>query len=464
MRRRTIVFYTTLILPSQLLLLLLLMWSADLSITTSVLIASLITSFILVLAAAWYTDQKVGSVEQLAVALEAKARDSTHQLLLPESHGMVGRVVHAIRQIEYKGEKQRAKRLRDNDRLLSVLTNMADGVVILNASGRVRLLNPAAERLLDVEADIAIGRTFIQVARDHRIAELWQQSQETSTEVSQALELVGNQFVQVVLTPFLKGVARGYLVLIQDLTEMHHLQTVRQDFVANVSHELRTPLASLRALTDTLIDGALDDPPAAQHFLKQIEVEVDSMNQVVQELLDLSLLEAGKSPLTRDSITPYDLIVPTVERLQPQATKAQVGLQVDVPTMLPLFNVDVLKLQLVTINLMQNAIKFTPSGGEIRVSAIEQNGSIIVTVKDNGVGIADEDLGRIFERFYKSDRARAGGGTGLGLAIAKHIVQAHNGQIWVEHNEQRGSKFSFSVPISQNSRTQWPVSKITKPA
>jgi len=446
MRWRTTISYALFILPAFLFLLFILAWTSNLSITPFSLLISFFIALSIAVASMWHTQRQIGPIEELTSVLESMARNHSTVSHLPESGGNVGRIVYAIRRIEDKRDKQALKRRREKDRLLTVLTYMADGVIILNGSGRVRMLNPAAERLLDMRAEVAVGRTFIQVARDHRIASLWSECVESSTEVSDALEIAGNQFVQIILTPFLKGVARGYLVLIQDLTETRHLQTVRQDFVANVSHELRTPLASLRALAETLTDGALDDPPAARHFLQRIEVEVDAMSQVVQELLDLSLLEAGKTPLGRDKISPYDLIVPSVERLRPQAEKVKVDLQVNVPTLLPLVNADVVKLQQVAINLVHNAIKFTPAGGQISVSTVEQNGSIVVTIADNGVGIADEDLGRVFERFYKSDRARAGGGTGLGLAIAKHIVQAHNGQIWVEHNDRQGSRFSFSIP------------------
>lgn len=446
MHWRTIVYYSVLIVSALFVFLLFLNQTANLSLNRSSLLGLLLFSFILILLVSRHTERKVGSLAQLTSALEAINLHSKELTALPESEGEVGRVVYAIRKILNKRGQQAVKSARDHDRLMTVLTYMADGVIILNRSGRVRLLNPAAERLLDAEADSAVGRTFIQAARDHRIATLWQQCQERQEEVTQALELVGNRFVQVVITPFLKGAARGYLVLIQDLTEMRHLQTVRQDFVANVSHELRTPLASLRALAETLNDGALDDPPAARRFLQRIEVEVDAMSQVVQELLDLSLIEAGKARLTVDSIPPYLLILPPVERLQPQAGKAEIDLYVDVPTTLPTLKVDVSHIQQVIMNLIHNAIKFTPPGGQIIVAAEEKHETLHVTVTDTGVGIAPEDVGRLFERFYKSDRARAGGGTGLGLAIAKHIVQAHGGRIWVESNEGQGSKFTFSLP------------------
>jgi two-component system, OmpR family, phosphate regulon sensor histidine kinase PhoR len=236
----------------------------------------------------------------------------------------------------------------------------------------------------------------------------------------------------------------------QDLTRLHQLQTIRQDFISNISHELRTPIASLRALVETLSDGALEDTVAAHRFLRHMEVEVDALAQMVQELLDLARIESGKAPLQIAAVPALDLLRHGTERLSAQAARSQVTLQMDTPTELPIVHVDAGRVEQVITNLIHNAIKFTPPGGEIRVSAtIGDAQTLVIKVADTGVGIAPDDLPRIFERFYKADRARSGGGTGLGLAIAKHIVQAHGGRIWVESRLGKGSTFFFTLPLSQ---------------
>lgn len=329
-----------------------------------------------------------------------------------------------------------------------VLNHIGDGVIILNKSGRVRLMNPAAERLLHAKFKDSRNSTFIRVVRDHRIAEVWQRCVETEREESQALEFADDRFIRIIITPFTKGVARGYLITMQDLTEVRYLQRVRQDFVSNVSHELRTPLASLRALAETLSDGALEDPPAAQRFLERIEVEVDAMTQMVQELLDLSRIESGKASLNRRPVSVDEAVISPVERLYPQAQRARIELSMHVPPDLPDVFIDAGRIQQVVINLVHNAIKFTPPGGDITVNAHHEEEHVVISVADTGAGIPEEDLPRVFERFYKSDRARSGGGTGLGLAIAKHIVQAHGGEIWVESIEGRGCTFYFSLPLA----------------
>jgi two-component system phosphate regulon sensor histidine kinase PhoR len=229
---------------------------------------------------------------------------------------------------------------------------------------------------------------------------------------------------------------------------------VRRDFVSNLSHELRTPLASLKALVETLRDGALEDPKAAGRFLNSVETEVDALTQMVQELLDLSRVESGQVPLNLVPADVRDVLSRPSERLRPQAERAGLTLSVELPPDLPRVLADVERMQQVVINLLHNAIKFTPPGGRVAISAETAGDEMIMSVRDTGVGIAAENLDRIFERFYKADRARSGGGTGLGLAIAKHIVQAHGGRIWAESAEGKGSVFRFTLRVAGENHTQ----------
>jgi two-component system, OmpR family, phosphate regulon sensor histidine kinase PhoR len=290
----------------------------------------------------------------------------------------------------------------------------------------------------------------VQAVRDHRIVEVFRQCQQSGQEESAVLELEDNRFLRIIVTPFIKRSHRGHVVILQDLTRLHHLQTVRQDFISNISHELRTPLAALRALVDTLNDGAIDDPPAAQRFLHRMEVEVDAMTQMVQELLELAHIESGHAPLRLQELPAAGVIAAGAERLRPQAERAELTYTIDLAADLPSVIVDPDRIQQVVTNLVHNAIKFTRAGGQITVTAHHDapRGEVIVQVCDTGVGIAPEDCARIFERFYKADRARASGGTGLGLAIAKHVVQAHSGRIWAESSIGKGSTFCFSLPTT----------------
>lgn len=226
-------------------------------------------------------------------------------------------------------------------------------------------------------------------------------------------------------------------------------ETIRREFVGNVSHELRTPIASLKALVETLEEGALDDPPAAREFLEQMHVEVDSLAQLVHELLELSRIESGEAPIRPERVEPVELLEQAARRLRRQAERAHVVVDIVADPDVPWVWADPSHVERVLINLLHNAIKFTPEEGRITLTARSQGQSVRLLVADSGIGITSEDLPRLFERFYKVDRSRASGGTGLGLAIAKHIVQAHGGQIWAEsRGEGKGSTFAFTLPVA----------------
>jgi two-component system phosphate regulon sensor histidine kinase PhoR len=360
----------------------------------------------------------------------------------------VGVLTQAFNQMAGRLQGTITTLVEERGRLTAVLDNMADGVVITDGEGRVRLINPAAARLLSAGEEAALGRPFAQVARDHRLIGLWQQCCERNEEQFASVE-VGRlgPFLQAIATPLREAGSQASLVILQDLTHIRRLETVRRDFISNISHELRTPLASLQALVDTLRDGALDDPPAARHFLDRMETEVEALTQMVQELLELSRIESGQAPMRLIPTPVADVVFPPVERLRPQAERAGLGITIDLPPDLPPVLADAERAQQVLTNLVHNAIKFTPSGGQVTLSVQPVGEEVVLSVRDTGVGIPAEDLPRIFERFYKADRARSGGGTGLGLAIAKHIVQAHGGRIWAESVEGKGATFYVALPV-----------------
>jgi two-component system phosphate regulon sensor histidine kinase PhoR len=237
------------------------------------------------------------------------------------------------------------------------------------------------------------------------------------------------------------------LLVIQDLTNLRRLETMRSDFVANVSHELRRPITSLKAMAETLEEGALNDPVAARDFVARMHREIDGLAQLVNELLALTRIESGAEPLTLDRRAPGDLLAEAARRMGPLAARAGVALLVE-PTRASDVRADADRIEQVLANLVHNAVKFTPNGGTVRLSA-EDDGSdrVMFSVSDTGAGIDAADLDRVFERFYKADRARASEGTGLGLAIAKHLVQAHGGRIEARSAGQgKGATFLFTLP------------------
>ncbi|MDD5468119.1 MAG: ATP-binding protein, partial [Anaerolineales bacterium] len=327
------------------------------------------------------------------------------------------------------------------------LQEMTDGVVIINQEGAIQLINPAALKMLDIEVKKPLERSMVEVLRYHQFVDAWRQVRKSGGTASESLELPTKKItLQYIATPLDQILPGCTLLLIQDVTHQRRLETVRRDFISNVSHELRTPLASLKALTETLQESAIDDHQAARRFLTQIEVEVDALSQMVNELLELSRIESGQVPLKKKSIAPAVIIDQVVSRMRLQAERAQLHVSVDCPEGLPHILADPPRLEQVVINLFHNAIKYTSSGGRISISVRPEGRDVLFVFQDTGMGIPPEDLPRIFERFYKADRARTSGGTGLGLAIARHLVEAHGGRIWVESVETLGSTFYFSIP------------------
>jgi two-component system phosphate regulon sensor histidine kinase PhoR len=339
----------------------------------------------------------------------------------------------------------------ERTKLSAILFNMTDGVILVNAQGFVTMINPSAQRLFQTNFQADKDNTLIEVVRQHQIVDLWQLTLKTgktqNTTIQTSMEKDNVQVIGSLLGPILPG---EVLLLFQDLTLLRKLETVRKDFISNISHELRTPLASLKALTETLQNGAINDPKVSNHFLSQMDEEIDNLTQIVTEILELSKIESGKVPLSKKLCTVNDLVTRPVERMRMQAERAGIMLDAVFAEGLPKIDVDIVRIQQVFVNLIHNAIKFTSPGGTIKVSAFLKDQSIHFSIADNGIGIPPADLKRIFERFYKTDPSRSSSGTGLGLSISKHIVEAHDGTLWVESTMGFGSTFTFCIPISQN--------------
>ena len=279
------------------------------------------------------------------------------------------------------------------------------------------------------------------------------------------------------------GAPTHLILSIEDLTDLHRLETMRQDFVSHVSHELRTPLSALKLLAETLGETIERDPDAAREFSARISGEIEHLSQMVAELLELASIETGKIQLRREPTDLGGLIEVVQDRMRPLADANAIQLYLEVPEDVPMACVDGKRISEVLVNLIHNALKYTPGGGRVTVKteAKPERRALLVRVVDTGVGISEEDLPRVFERFFKADRARtrvlgpqlygspahptpadsaeswnmltpqqtsAAAGTGLGLAIAKHLVELHGGQIWAESRLGRGSTFSFTVPMA----------------
>ncbi|HET9914907.1 MAG TPA: ATP-binding protein, partial [Anaerolineales bacterium] len=378
--------------------------------------------FVLLLLAAWYAWRYYKLRRDIdEYARRARVQDiNTNNKELESLASAISSLIAAFNLKHATLESERS-------RLSTVLDQITDGVLIADERGLIQFANPAAGRLF--QFGDPIHHSIAEVVRNHQLVEAWRRCQQTRQMQSESVEVpTRHQYLQLVVIP--DQHSSGSLLLAQDLTRLRRLETVRRDFVSNLSHELRTPLASLKALAETLQEGALDDPPAARRFVDQIQIEVDALTQMANELLELSKIESGRFSLQRSPVAAYDLLSSAARRMQVQAERANLTLRVECTDNLPRVQVDSQRLEQVLVNLIHNAVKFTRPGGEVVLSAEEVDGGVRFAVRDTGAGIPVDEVSRIFERFYRVDKSRTGSGTGLGLSIAKHIVEAHGGKIW----------------------------------
>ena len=331
----------------------------------------------------------------------------------------------------------------EGGKLTAMLDTMEDGVVVIEDDGTITLMNSAAEWLLDISARDAVGSRLVEALRDHEIQQVAALSLSTGQLRQAEVELLPQRrFLNAIATPLSGGSSGGILLTLHDLTADRQVENTLREFVTNVSHELRSPLASVKVMVETLEDDAIDDGRTARNFLHRINREVDRMNDMVEDLLELSRLESGQQ---LPSLTPLDLSALVSEVVSEYgAGLDEVEFQTCLPPSPAIALGDRGKLRQVLVNLLDNAVKNTESG-YVDVSVTAGTGIHSVHVRDTGAGIAREHLPHIFERFYKVDRARRDGGSGLGLAIVQQIVQAHGGEVRAESDEGRGSTFSFTV-------------------
>jgi two-component system phosphate regulon sensor histidine kinase PhoR len=312
-------------------------------------------------------------------------------------------------------------------------------------------MNPTLMQELMVREDPA-GKKPIEVLRNVEIQEI----ADNVLEMKEAVEtreismlLPDEKILMVHATPMIReGSVDGAVFVFHDMTELRRLENIRKDFVANVSHELRTPVANIKGYAETLLDGAMKDERHAEEFIRIIQADSDRLAQLVEDLLDLSKIESGKLTLKLAPRSVGNTAARVMRQLGKQAEAKKINMKEDIRQGLPDVMADETLISQVLFNLIDNAIKYTPDGGRIEVRARDAGDFVRVDVEDTGVGIMEKDLPRIFERFYRVDKARSRqmGGTGLGLSIVKHIVQEHGGEVSVQSVPGKGSVFSFTIP------------------
>ncbi len=341
--------------------------------------------------------------------------------------------------------------ISEKKKIETILNYMTDGIIAYSQEGQVIHTNPAALRILDSQVNENTSfDAFMQLLRiDLNIDQI---IEEQSIQDASHRILFGEKYLKVQWATFAGEDNRidGIITVLQDITEEQKLEKMRREFVANVSHELRTPLTSVKSYTETLLDGALQDFPTAEHFLGVINDETDRMTRLVKDLLTISQHDGGIK-LNLEDVSIVDLTTVCVDRLRREAQSKNQELKLIIKQNIPIIKADRYRIDQLIINIIGNAIKYTPERGRITVQISCDKGNVVILVEDNGIGIPEQDIGRIFERFYRVDKARSRqmGGTGLGLAIAKEIAVLHGGNISAKSKFGRGTQITVELPLKK---------------
>ena len=341
------------------------------------------------------------------------------------------------------------ERVAASTRDLGVLVDLV-GIGVLRVTDDLTVIqaNEAAARQLARRAATLPGRSVMEVSTDHRLEEIVRSALQTGAAAGELTIRTSDAPTLLVRARRLSS-GDAWLVM-EDVTELRRLQRIRTEFIDNLAHELRTPLTTVSLLAETLALEADQLPPRTADRIAKIEVETGHLVQMVNELLDLSKIESGSAALLISDVDLPRLADATVERLSLFAERHGVRMAVEADGDIPLVRGDGERLGQALLNLLHNAVKFSPAGAEVTVRVHADEQAVVMTVQDHGPGIPHSALPRVFERFYKGDRSRTRGvgGTGLGLSIARHVVEAHGGRIWVDSEEGSGSTFGFAVPLA----------------
>ncbi|QOR66638.1 cell wall metabolism sensor histidine kinase WalK [Cytobacillus suaedae] len=370
----------------------------------------------------------------------------------------IGQLAVTFNTLTKKLQEAQATTEGERRKLLSVLTHMTDGVISTDRKGRVILINEPASKMLNVSRETVMGKSIIsllgleeQLTFDQLVSERDSVTLDFSTKNKPFIIKVNFSIIQKET-----GFINGLIAVLYDVTEQEKIDMERKEFVANVSHELRTPLTTMRSYLEALAEGAWRNEEIAPQFLDVTQTETERMIRLVNDLLQLSKLDSKDYRLSKDWIDFNEYFNKIIDRFE--MTKEQnVVFERHLSTESVYVDIDPDKITQVLDNIISNAMKYSPEGGKIRFYLKELTDKIQVTITDEGVGIPEENLANIFERFYRVDKARTRqlGGTGLGLAIAKEMIEAHDGEIWAESEEGVGTKIFFTLPLENAQEDDW---------
>ncbi|QDT00440.1 HAMP domain-containing sensor histidine kinase [Adhaeretor mobilis] len=425
------------------------------SIRQLIWLVGLLVGLLSLLVTYWLTRRTVLPIQSLTVAAREVAEGVAPKRLTEVGAGELETLASAFNAMVQTLTKREGQ-LRDNmQRHATVLAGMAEGVIAVDDQERILFANKAAGRVFGFDPQGAEEQTLLEVVRDHRLRKVVRQVLDTQGPARDHLQWRGGGSpleLEIHGTPLPGEPCPGVVLVIDDVTALSKLEGVRQEFVANVSHELKTPLSSIKAYAETLLSGAINDPEHSTQFLTRIDEQADRLHSLIQDMLGLARIEAGKEQLELRSMPLAPIVASSLGDYESLAAAKHVRLLSEIAEEQLKVVADEESLRHVLGNLIDNAVKYTPAEGQVSVTAKSLERRVEITVADTGIGIAPEHHERLFERFYRVDRARSRelGGTGLGLSIVKHLCQAMGGEVTVSSEAGKGSEFRVTLPAAGN--------------
>jgi two-component system phosphate regulon sensor histidine kinase PhoR len=423
---------------------------------TTVLLGAMVAAGFGLLGGFFFVRRVMQPLVSVTTAVTSIARESQEQSVSLQPGDEIHTLAEAVTRVGQHLRERMETLSREHNQLLAVLGSMVEGVIAVDRHERVVHMNQAAGVILRVTPEISIGQPIWEITRVRAITEILSDTIRDSEEVVRevrVVEPVREQIVQLHAAPLRSGMGAlaGAVVVLHDVTELRRLENVRREFVANVSHELKTPVTAIKGFVETLRDGALDDRPQAERFLDIVARHAERLQAIIEDLLSLSRLEQeDEAPgLTRVETTLADVLQAAVQDCAVKAAAGQIVVSVTCEQHLRA-TINAPLIEQAVVNLLDNAINYSKAGSTVWIEAAHDGPELLIAVRDQGVGIPQQHLPRLFERFYRVDKARSRdhGGTGLGLAIVKHIALVHGGRVSVTSAVGKGSTFVLQLPAT----------------
>jgi len=401
-----------------------------------------------------FTSRLVSPIQEMELFTKRLRNGEETGSLMIASGDETGRLARNINYLvaELKEKIQFAD--EEKGKLEAVFSSMEDGILVLDTEDRIETTNDAARTIFDLDFEGMVGKTPLEAFRNISLQQALDRFKQGGISLSREITVgeQGPRVLDVTISP-VQGLPRGEektMIVLRDVTRLKQLEQIRVDFVANVTHEIKTPLTAILGFIETLREGAIDEKETAKGFLKTIQDHAERLNRLVDDLLVISDAELGEMRFSFESVSLGDIIEDVLPVIEPEALKKGIRIEKDMPVDLPSIRGDRDRLHQIVLNVLDNAVKFTPEAGTVSIEGVDgKDGTISVRISDTGIGIPREEIPRLGERFYRVDKTRSRelGGTGLGLSIVRHLMAAHNGRMAIESQVGRGTTVSLIFPV-----------------